>query len=448
VSSTTPANGATITYTLTLNNSSASTLTATSIAVTDILPLGVAYVSSTGTGTYTPGTGIWSVASLAPNTSVQMVITATVTATSGATITNSAEVSATSAPDPDSTPNNGSTTEDDDAAVSFTVSGGRVAGTPPVLTCPLGSTLLDWDLASNAWPANSLSNNYTIATVGQVNIAMTTDTPFVAGAPVTNTQLTGGLIPAQNGLFLRMDNVNVNDKSTTTFTLPGALPGVQFRLFDVDFGTTSFSDKVTVTGSYNGVGVTPTLTNGVSNYVAGNVAIGDAGASDTTADGTVVVTFSSPVDTIVVTYGNHTTAPTNPGNQWMTIHDISFCRPQVSVTATKISSVIDDYVNSSDFKMIPGALLRYCILFSNAGPSNATAVVATDALPANVTYEPNTLATATSCSGTTTIEDADDVGTDETDPYGASVVGSTVTGRAATVDDGSAFAVIFNAKIN
>jgi uncharacterized repeat protein (TIGR01451 family) len=423
-------------------------LIATGITVTDILPVGAAYVSSTGTGTYTPGTGIWSVGSLSPNASVQMVITATVTATSGATITNSAEVTASSAPDQDSTPNNGSTTEDDDAAVSFTVSGARVAGTPPVLTCPLGSALLDWDLASNAWPANSLSNNYNIATVGQVNIAAATDTPFVAGAPVTNTQLSGGLSPAQNGLFLRMNNVSVNDEATTTFTLPGALPGVQFQLFDVDFGADRWSDKVVVTGRYNGNSVIPTLTNGVSNYVVGNTAIGDTGADDLTANGTVVVTFSSPVDTIIVTYGNHTTAPANPDNQWMTIHDISFCRPQVSVTATKISSVIDDYVNSSDFKMIPGALLRYCILFSNAGPSNATAVVATDALPANVTYEPNTLATATSCSGTATTEDADDIGTDETDPYGASVVGSTVTGRAATVDDGSAFAVIFQAKIN
>ena len=441
-----PSNGSTIVYTLTLNNSAASNLTANGISIRDSLPLGVSYVSSTGTGSYSPGTGLWSVGSLAPNTTVQMAITAIVTATPGATIVNSAEVTASSAFDADSIPNNGSTTEDDDDSVSFTVAGARTAGSLPVLVCPLGSALFDWD--ANVLTAGDLNEDYTVPTVGLFNLGIATDFPFVAGAPVTNTQLTGGLIPAQNGLFLRMNNTTNAQQSTVTLTLPGALPGVQFRLFDVDFGAGLWSDKVTVTGTFNGNPVAVTLTNGTSNYVAGNVAIGDVGADDLTAAGTVGVTFSAPVDKIIITYGNHTTAPANPDNQWMTIHDITFCRPQVSVTATKLSSVITDYVNSSDFKMIPGALLRYCILFSNAGPSNATSVVATDALPANITYEPNTLATATSCSGASTTEDSDDTGTDESDPYGASVAGSTVTGRAVTVDDGSGFAVIFQARIN
>lgn len=127
VSNAAPVNGANINYTLSVTNAATSTLTATGIQVRDQLPLGVIFVSATGTGSYNSGTGVWSVGSLAPGASASITMTVNVTATQGATVTNSAEISASLAFDGDSTPNNGSTTEDDDASVGFTVSGTRVA---------------------------------------------------------------------------------------------------------------------------------------------------------------------------------------------------------------------------------------------------------------------------------------------------------------------------------
>ncbi|HMO69481.1 MAG TPA: proprotein convertase P-domain-containing protein, partial [Novosphingobium sp.] len=61
VNTASPISGANVTYTLVATSSSASNRTATGIQVTDLLPAGVSYVSHSGPGTYTPGTGIWQV---------------------------------------------------------------------------------------------------------------------------------------------------------------------------------------------------------------------------------------------------------------------------------------------------------------------------------------------------------------------------------------------------
>lgn len=445
VSNATPANGATITYTLTASSAAASNLTATGVTVQDTLPLGVTFVSATGTGTYNSGTGVWTIGTLAPNSNASITITVTVTATNGATVTNGAEISASSVVDSDSTPNNGSTVEDDDAFVSFTVAGARTAGTPPTLICSAGSVLFDW--ATRTWTSGSLNNSYAITGIGSTNFALTTDFPFVAGSPAVNGTLTGGFA-GEVGLFQNMNNDTTAQAATTVITLPTAVPGLQFRIFDIDFASGNYADRLTVTGSFNGSSVTPTLTNGISNYVAGNVAIGDAGATDTTANGTVVVTFASPVDTVTVRYGNHTTAPANPGNQYMSIHDITICNPVTNLSVTKVSTVVSDGVSATNPKAVPAAILRYCILVSNSGSATATNIAIGDAIPATVTYIPGTLLSGTSCASATTAEDDNATGADESDPFGVSVTGTMLTGTAASLGPASAFAIAFNATVN
>jgi uncharacterized repeat protein (TIGR01451 family) len=444
VSNTTPAFADTITYTLTLTNASGSPSTANGITVQDTLPAGVTFVSSSGTGSYSSGTGVWTVGSLAPGGVATLNIIVTVSATSG-TVTNIAQVTASSVADLDSTPNNGVTTEDDYASRTFTVSA-RIAGTPPTLTCPVGTTVFDWD--GRTWNAGSLSNSYALTNVGTFDIDISTSTAFVAGSPALNSNLTGGLSPVQNSLFLNMNNTLRSDVSTTVIDLPTAVPGLQFRLHDVDFNATSFADKVTVTGTFNGTAVTPTLTNGVSNYVIGNVAIGDTGAGDTTAVGNVVVTFLSPVDKVTVVYGNHTTAPADPGNQWMSIHDISFCNPQATLNVSKISTVLADGVSGSNPKAIPGSTIRYCITIANAGSATTTNVTATDTIPGDVTYDLNSMASGATCGTATTPEDDDASDAGETDPFRMSISGTTITGTAASLAPNASFAMVFNAKVD
>lgn len=450
VSSTTPSSGANITYTLALNNSGSSNQTANSVIVTDVLPPGVTFVSASGFGTYDDATGLWTISSIAPGQTHSLSIVATVAASAGASVTNIAEVTSSNRADLDSTPNNGASAEDDYAAATFTVSGTRTAGTPPSLTavCPIANQILfDWQ--GRAWSAGDVNEDEVQTGIGTINYALSSDTAFVGGSPTINTTNTGGLGSGEQGLFINLNNNSQSDEATTVVTLPTAVPGLQFRIFDIDFGNNSFADKITVTGSFNGSQVLPTLTNGVANYVAGNIAIGDASSGGASANGNVVVTFLSPVDTIVISYGNHTTAPTNPGNQFMTIHDITLCQPDTTLSVTKISQVLSDPINNTtDPKAIPGAIVQYCILISNAGSATAATLSATDNIPTGVTYNAASMRSGSNCGSAATVEDDDAAGADEGDPFGASISGATLTATAASLAPAEAYALTFQVTVD
>jgi hypothetical protein len=90
---------------------------------------GVQFVSATGTGSYNSSTGDWTVGTLAAGQNASLTITVTVSANAGTSVSNTAEVTASSVADSDSTPSNAATSEDDFASVSFTASATRAAGT-------------------------------------------------------------------------------------------------------------------------------------------------------------------------------------------------------------------------------------------------------------------------------------------------------------------------------
>ena len=448
-----PAPGANVTYTLTVTNATASNVSATGLTILDILPTRVTFVSATGTGSYNSTTGIWTVGTLARNTSVSIAITVSVNAPDGALVTNSAEILASSAADIDSTPNNGAAAEDDIATVSFTVSSTRTAGVAPTLVCPVGSTLFDWDTVS--WVAGSTNNNYAVANLGTINfnIVMNNGT-FLNNAgnggqsPARQTNFTGGTLPVQSSLVQLVDMGSRTAAVTTTLGLPTAVPGVQFQLFDVDYAVNEFADRVTITGTFNGTPVSPTLTNSLANYVIGNTGYGDGSAASNSANGTVTVTFSSPVDTIVIVYGNHSIAPANPLQQAISIHDFNFCRPQANISVTKVSSVVSDGISATNAKALPEAVVSYCILVTNAGSATATSVSFADVIPATLSYVPGTMISGPSCAAAKTVEDDDASGSDESDPFGAFFSGNTINATVASMGPNSAFALTFNATVN
>jgi uncharacterized repeat protein (TIGR01451 family) len=89
--------GSIVTYTVTAYNNGPSN--ASGVQVTDLLPAGLSLVSATpATGTYTPGTGVWNIGTLASGASTTLTMAATVTGTG--TITNTAAKSAQNEPDP------------------------------------------------------------------------------------------------------------------------------------------------------------------------------------------------------------------------------------------------------------------------------------------------------------------------------------------------------------
>ncbi len=454
VSSAAPATGSSISYTLAVTNASGSPATATGVTVLDTLPAGFSFTSATGFGSYNSTTGVWTVGSVPPGATRTLTISGTVNATSGATILNSAEITASSAPDIDSTPGNGATGEDDYAAASFTVSGSRVAGVPPVLICPAGSTLHDWDSVS--WSAGTTSGSYALTAIGTMNFniaisggSFLSNATYGGQSPTRQNVVTGGLSPAQYSIFEIVDFTSQAGVVSSTISLPTAVPGAQFTLFDIDYASGQFADRVTVTGSFNGTIVYPTLTNGVANYVVGNSAYGDATSADGSANGNVVVTFAAPVDTITIEYGSHSLAPANPGQQGMAIHDINFCRPVANLLIAKTSSIVSDPVNgTTNPKAIPGATMRYCLLVTNGGSATATAIYVADPLPATTSFVPGSLRSGTSCAGATTGEDDNATGADESDPFGAAIAATTVSASTATLGPGSAFATVFDVTVN
>lgn len=114
-SSTNPKVGQNATFTVTVRNAGPST--ATGVVVTDLLPAGLSFVSATPSqGTYNNSTGIWTVGGITSGANATLQVTATLT--SNNVVTNTAEVTASDQPDPNSTPNNHVATEDDQASVT------------------------------------------------------------------------------------------------------------------------------------------------------------------------------------------------------------------------------------------------------------------------------------------------------------------------------------------
>jgi len=369
-----PVQGGTATWRLTLTNDALSSETATGIVVEDTFPGGFTFVSATGDGSFDSINGEWSVGSLAPGVSVSITLSGTVSSTAGTVLTNTAEIIASSETDSDSTPNNGVTTEDDYATSSFTVQSGRAPGVPPILSCPAFQSVFDWDTISG-WTAGTLDNTYAFSTFGDIRFQISNDGAFVNNAgfgglsPTVVDTFTGALTPAEDSLTLLANQANLAGEVEIIITLPRTFTGLQFTIFDVDFGTSQFADRVEVTGTNGGSLVNPTLTNGNVNYVSGGEVIGDGASGSTQALGNMVVTFTDTVDTVIIRYGNHTTAPTNPGQQGIGVHDITVCDPVATLSVTKTSSVISDGVNPDvNAKAIPGALIEYLITVTNVGP--------------------------------------------------------------------------------
>jgi uncharacterized repeat protein (TIGR01451 family) len=111
--------GTNATFTVTLTNSGPTD--ATGITVRDQLPAGLTYISSTASaGAYNSATGVWTLASVLSGASPTLQIVARIDVIGS--ITNTAQVTASDQPDPDSTPNNNNAAEDDQASSSLTTS--------------------------------------------------------------------------------------------------------------------------------------------------------------------------------------------------------------------------------------------------------------------------------------------------------------------------------------
>jgi uncharacterized repeat protein (TIGR01451 family) len=424
VSNGTPTNGSSISYTLTATSaaSPASTATANGITVQDTLPTGFSFISATGTGTYNSGTGVWSVGSLAPGASASITITGTVTATAG-TVTNVAQITASSLTDPDSTPNNGVTTEDDYASVPFTVATAMAA---PI--CPVGTTQ---QIISNGTFASGTGPSWTNWTASAIWTG--------AGVASVNSDTTSGTL-TQSGL----SGLNFG---------PGPSGGAVIQLSQwwrngaPAAGSTSAQLTISVAGTpyarittdaSGGTSASVTYLNGASGNLSTITEFTYTGWRinlPTTVSATGALTF--------------THAPGGGTSDDFEVDNVTLytCQPG-ELTVTKVSSVLSDGISGSNPKALPGAIVRYCILVSNTGPVPASNVTAADNLPADVSYVAGSMASGSSCATATTPEDDDNSGADETDPFGMSISGTTLAGSTPTLAVGASFAMVFHTVVN
>jgi uncharacterized repeat protein (TIGR01451 family) len=118
------------------------------------------------------------------------------------------------------------------------------------------------------------------------------------------------------------------------------------------------------------------------------------------------------------------------------------------LSVSKISNITADGVSITNPKAVPGSTVRYCILVTNTGPGTSTTVSATDSLPTFVSYVAGSMRSGTTCATAATVEDDNAIGTDESDPFGVSVTGSTITGITASLAANATFAMAFNAFVN
>jgi uncharacterized repeat protein (TIGR01451 family) len=221
------------TLTLTVTNTSATA--ATSVAVTDLLPSGLTYVSDDGGGAYNSTTGTWAVGSVPASSSNTLHIVATVETTDP--ITNLAKITENTPLDPNPANNQASVTiqapREADLAIVVSPDGGNATaksdityqlvvtnnGGDPAYNVQVASTfpLPIKSFTATAGVFNSGTGAWNIASLGKgfSETLTATITPQTCGSSETvMAQVSSGIADPNSG----------NNNSSTTITSAGMAP--------------------------------------------------------------------------------------------------------------------------------------------------------------------------------------------------------------------------------
>ncbi|HOS85048.1 MAG TPA: hypothetical protein PK199_09050, partial [Bacteroidales bacterium] len=326
VNNSTPSVGSNVIFTIVATNAGSNI--ATGVNVTDLLPTGYTYVSSTvSTGTYTSGTGVWAIGSLANGASQTLTVTATVNGTG-----NYANTATVAADGPDPTSGNNTATNTPTVAqanvavvktvnnatpnvgsnVTFTIvasNAGPSAATGVNVTdlLPTGYTYVSstvttgtYTSGTGVWAigglANGASQTLTVtATVNATGVYANTATIVANEAdptPANNTSTNTPTPVAQSnvGVVKTVDNATPNVGSNVTFTIvannagPSAATGVNVNDL-LPTGYTYVSSTVT-TGTYTsgtGVWAIGTIANGASQTLTVTATVNATGVYANTA---------------------------------------------------------------------------------------------------------------------------------------------------------------------
>lgn len=208
-----------------------------------------------------------------------------------------------------------------------------------------------------------------------------------------HTYTIGGRFNARTASITGTSNVVV-----ATFTFATAVRDLSFRVHDIDFKSNEYRDWVRIVGQRGTATYLPTITKPAASTVrigplatAPAVVAGEMlGASEAQEEqdiGTVTVSFTQPVTSVEIRYGNSAlnAGGSAVGEQWISIHDLSFC-PMPSLAVSKTST---PYLTSgADRFNAPGSDVVYTITATNNGgsPVDLGGLTLTDVLPAGMTF--------------------------------------------------------------
>ncbi|HEX8710071.1 MAG TPA: Calx-beta domain-containing protein, partial [Pyrinomonadaceae bacterium] len=444
VNNPTPNVGGSVTFTITVSN--AGPQAATGVQVKDQLPAGLTYVSDNASGAYNSTTGIWTVGTINASGSATLHITATVTSAAAGGVSNTAQVNASDQSDPDSTPGNNVTTEDDQSSATVTPLSADLSITKSDSPDPVapGGTLTYTIVVTNNGP-NAAQN-----------VTVTDNLP-------SEVTFTGCASQSGNGVCAGTGNnrtvtfASIASGASETITLQGTVSGTaadnstinntasvgSATTFDPATANNSAAASTTVHLTSADIETTksdspdPVLAGNNITYTINVINRGPDAASgltftDTVPSNTTFVSLSSPVGwtcstlpaaggtgQITCTASTLASAQTNTFTLVVKVDPNVTAGTVISNTAAASSGTNDPAPgNNSDTEQTTvqasarlsvtktdtpdpvaiGNNITYTITVTNGGPDNASSATLTDAIPANTTFKSFTTAPGWTCT--------------------------------------------------
>jgi uncharacterized repeat protein (TIGR01451 family) len=425
VDNATPDAGSNVVFTLTLTNAGPSD--ATGVSVTDLLPTGYTYVSDDSVGAYNSSTGVWTVGGVTASGNAVLNITASVNGSGD--YTNTAEVTAAGESDPDSTPNNGVTTEDDYAEASTTpvpVADLSLAKVVDNATPDVGSNVVFTLTVANAGPSDATGVAVTdLLPTGYTYVSDDSGGAYNSG---TGVWTVGGITASGNAVLNITATVNVAGVYLNTAEVTAA--GESDPDSTPNNGVTTEDDYSEVSTSPSPVAdlslakIVDNATPDVGSNVVFTLTVGNAGPSDATgvavtdllptgytyvsddglgaynaftgvwtvggiaASGNAVLNITATVDpvgnytnTCEVTAAGESDPDSTPNNGVTTEDDYAeVTTTPVAIADLSLAKVVDNATPDA------GRNVVFTLTLTNAGPSDATGVSVTDLLPTGYTY--------------------------------------------------------------
>jgi len=357
--------GEQVTFAITVSNGGP--YAATNVQVKDLLPAGLTYVSDDGAGAYVSGTGIWTVGTVNASAAATLHITATATSASINGVTNTAEITASDVPDPDSTPNNHNAAEDDQSSVTVNAKDADLSITKSDSPDPVlagGNITYTIDVTNNG-PDTSFDLILSDSVPGNTTLQSLTPaagwictTPGVGGTGAISC--TAASIPtSQTDSFTLVVKVNAGVTGGTIISNPASVSSS--TTFDPNSGNNSVTQTTTVQPSANlsitkpdspdpvaaGNDITYTIT--VAN--GGPDAATSAAFSDTVPTNTIFRSITTPVgwtcSTVPAVGGTGLIGCTNP----------SFTGSSIFTLVVRVGAAVADGTSISNTASVTSSTL-------------------------------------------------------------------------------------------